>query len=176
MATLLDTSIISFLSPVFIFLFLFAVFFALMRKFKIFGEKSENLSSIAALALSFLIVLSTPGRTVVATMTPMIAVVFVLVFLAFLFFMFLGVKDEDMVSVTKHSSFQTVFIIIFIVIFLISLTQAFGPIFQVNAQAGFWNSTKRAIFSPKVLGALFLLTVTAYTVRYLGSSNFGSKS
>ena len=170
MATLLDTDLVSFITPIIIFLFLFAVFYALMKKFSIFGKNSENLSSIAAFSLSLLIVLSTPARTVVLTMTPMITVFFVLVFLAFLFFLFLGVKDEDMIKVAMHSSFYTIGIIVFIVIFLIALTQAFGPIFQVSGAPGFWESTKRVVFSPKVLGALFLLAVSAYAVRYLGST------
>ncbi len=170
MATILDTDFVSFLTPVFLFLFLFAVFYALLRKFKIFGDKSENLSAVAALSLSLLILFSTPARTVVHTMTPMIAVIFLLVFLAFLFFMFLGVKEEKMVDVVRHSSFYSIAIIVFIIIFLISLTQGFGPIFMVTGQSGFWEATKRLIFSPRVLGAIFLLTVAAYAVRYLGST------
>ena len=75
-----------------------------------------------------------------------------------------------MVKVTKMSGFITTCIIIFIVIFLISLTRALGPIFQTNIEPGFWNATKRLIFSPRVLGSLFLLAVAAYTVRYLGST------
>ncbi len=170
MATILNTSLTSFLTPIFIFLFLFAIFYALLKKFNIFGEKTENLSAIASLSLALLILFSTPARTVVHTMTPMITVVFIFVFLIFLFFLFLGVKDEDMIKVAKMSGFITVSIIIFIIIFLISLTQAFGPIFQTSLEPGFWNATKRLIFSPRVLGALFLLAVAAYAVRYLGSS------
>lgn len=171
MATILDTSIVSFLTPIFIFLFLFAIFFALIKRFKIFGDKSENLAAIASFSLALLIVLSTPARDVVQTMTPMIVVVFVFVFLIFLFFMFLGAKDEDLVkNVVKLPGFYNTLIIIFIIIFLISLTKAFGPIFQVTGESGFWESTKRVIFSPKVLGGLFLLLVAAFTVRYLGST------
>lgn len=171
MATFLDVGLVSFLTPIFIFLFLFAIFYALLKKFKIFGDKTENLSAVASLSLALIVLFSTPARTIVHTMTPMIAVVFVLVFLAFLFFMFLGVKGEDMVTnVAKSPGFYTTMIIAFIVIFLIALSQAFGPIFATNLEAGFWNATKRLIFSPRVLGALFLLAIAAYAVRYLGST------
>lgn len=171
MATILDTSIVSFLTPVFIFLFLFAIFFALIKRFKIFGDKSENLAAIASFSLALLIVLSTPARDVVQTMTPMVVVFFLFVFLIFLFFLFLGVKDEDLVKhVVKSPGFYSIIIIAFIIIFLISITKAFGPIFQVTGQTGFWESTKRVIFSPRVLGGVFLLAVAAYTVRYLGST------
>src|SRR3989338_4506965 len=135
MATILDTSIVSFLTPIFIFILLFAIFFALIKKFKIFGDKSENLAAIAAFSLSILIVLSTPARDVV-----------------------------------KSPGFYNTMIVIFLIIFLISLTKAFGPIFQVSGQAGFWESTKRVVFSPRVLGGLFLLMIAAFTVRYLGST------
>ncbi len=170
MATLLDVDFVSFLSPIFIFLFLFAVFYALLKKFKIFGEKTENLSAIASLSISLLVLFSTPARTIVSAITPAFAVVFVMIFLIFLMYLFLGVKEETMIEFTKQSTFITITTILFIVIFLIALTNAFGPILLTNMEAGFWNSTKRVIFSPKILGALFLLAVTAYTVRYLGSS------
>src|SRR3989338_1718302 len=171
MATILDTSIVSFLTPIFIFILLFAIFFALIKKFKIFGDKSENLAAIATFSLSILIVLSTPARDVVQTMTPMIVIMFLFVFLIFLFFMFLGAKDDDLVKhVVKSPGFYNTMIVIFLIIFLISLTKAFGPIFQVSGQAGFWESTKRVVFSPRVLGGLFLLMIAAFTVRYLGST------
>ena len=55
-------------------------------------------------------------------------------------------------------------------LFLIALTQVYGPFLVTNAEAGFWNATKRAIFHPKMIGALFVLIIAAYTVRFVASN------
>ena len=91
MATIFEADFASFLTPIFVFLFLFAIFYGLLKKFNIFGEKTENLSAIASLSLALLILFSVPARTVVHTMTPMITVVFIFIFLILLFLILLGV-------------------------------------------------------------------------------------
>jgi hypothetical protein len=94
----------------------------------------------------------------------------VLIFVIFLFFMFLGVSSSTMVGLAKNSIFVTFAVILIGTIFLISLSQALGPFLLTNTEAGFWNATKRTIFHPKMLGAIFILAMASFAIKFIAEN------
>lgn len=167
MATPLDTSFITLLTPALVFIFVFTLFYALLAKTKLFGEKL-GFNVVIALAASLLFIIVPQARGIILTATPWILLLIIFVVFIFIFFMALGVKGDDMIkNVAKDPTFITMSVIVIIVIFLVALTNSFGPFLLVNQEQGFWNSVKRALFHPRMLGALFILFVASYTVRFI---------
>ncbi len=167
MATPLDTSFITLVTPALVFIFVFAIFYALLIKTKLFGEKLA-FNAVIALAASLLFIIVPQARGIVLTATPWMLILVLFVVFIFIFFMALGVKGEDMIkNVAKDPTFITITVIAIIVIFLVALTNSFGPFLVTNQEPGFWNSVKRALFHPRMLGALFILFVASYTVRFI---------
>ncbi len=168
MATLFSEGFVEVLTPIFVFIFLFAALWALLMKTKFFGDKPA-FNIIIAFAASMLVFIVPEAQVVITTFTPWIAILTILIIFIFAFFMFLGVKDKTLTDFASGGGFAFWAVLIICIIFLVSLTKAFGPFLMVNQSPGFWNSVKRVLLHPKTLGALFILMVASYTVRYLGS-------
>lgn len=167
MATPLDTGLLVFLTPAIIFVFIFAVFYALLAKTKMFADKSA-FNVVIALAVAFLTLIVPQVQGVVLSFTPWMLVLVIFVLFIFVFFMALGIKGEDMVkNVAKDATFVTVAVIAILVLFLVALTKSFGPFLLVNNEPGFWNAVKRTLLHPRMLGVLFLLFVASYTIRFI---------
>ena len=169
MATILQTQVIEFLTPIFIFLLVFVILYALLQKSKVLGG-IKGFDAIAAFAVAILFVLLPEGTIFITSFTPWMLIFGVLVLVIFMFFMFLGVSASTMVDIAKNSTFITFAVIMIVVIFLVSLSQAAGPFLLTNTDAGFWNATKRALFHPRMLGALFLLGVASFAVKFIADS------
>ena len=169
MATPFDETILPVLSPIFVFLLVFAVTYALMAKTKYFGDKA-GFNIVIALCISLLFLIVPEARVVMATFTPWFVILLLLTLFIFLFFMFLGVKEKTLTDMAEQPGFSFWAVLILIILFLVALTKAFGPFLLVNQQPGFWNSVKRVVLHPKTLGALFILAVASYAARYIGSN------
>ena len=169
MATPLDTSLIAYLTPVFVLILVYAIIYALISKLSLFG-KSPVVHAAIAFSTSFLFLIIPAARTVLTVFTPWFIILVILTLFIFLFFMFLGVKEDQLASLaTKNTTFITFTDAAILIIFLIALSQTFGPFLLTTNQPGFWNAVKRTIFHPKTLGAIFLLMLAAYTINYLSN-------
>ena len=175
MATLFSSEIMEFLTPIFVFIFIFAAAYALLVKTKFFGEKA-GFNLVIAFAVAMLLFVVPEAQVFVTSFTPWAVMLTLLVLFIFMFFMFLGVKDDAIVDYIKSSGFTFWMVVIFIVLFLVALSKAFGPFLMINQQPGFWNAVKRTLFHPKTLGALFILGVAAFAARYLGAHELVGKS
>ncbi|GEM_PF-1057581 len=169
MATLLDaTGLGDILSLIFVFLFVFAVIYAVLKKAPFFGDNA-GLNSIIAFIFAAFSVMIPESTIVIGTFLPWFFMFFLLVVLLFMFFMFLGVKNEDMMEAAKNDTVMTIILLVVITLFLISLTQAYGPFLMVNGGTGFWATTKRLIFSRKFLGIIFMFVIASFTIGFLGN-------
>ena len=169
MATLFSQEFIALLTPIFVFLFVFVVLYALLMKAKFFGDKA-GFNLVIAFAVAMLVFLVPEAQIVVTSFTPWMLLLTILIIFIFMFFMFLGVKEKTLVEeVVQGGAFGFWIVLIIIILFLVALTKGFGPFLMANQQPGFWNSVKRVVFHPKTLGVLFVLAIAAYTARYIGS-------
>ena len=173
MATLLDATLISFLMPLFVFLFIFVVIYALLTKTKLFGEKQVALNFLAAICIAAVAVFAGNLITLIGTVTPWI--VFIIIILVFIFGMYklFGVEDKEIWDAIGG---KTLVYVIILIIVLVGLSIVFEP--QISPYAPGENATGIAgkdvksevittITHPRVLGALFILLVAAFTVKLL---------
>jgi hypothetical protein len=172
MATILESGPLgSLLGIVFVFVLVFAVSYALLKKIKLFGP-NDGVHSIVAFIFAAFTVMIPESQIILSNFLPWVLLFFMLIMAIFMFFMFIGVKEDDMVAnVAKSTGFITIVIATVIVLFLVAMTKAYGPWLMVNGGTSFWATTKRFIFSRYFLGLIFMLFVGAYAISYLAGSD-----
>lgn len=168
MATLFNQEIVNLLTPVFVFIFVFAALYTLLMRVKFFGDK-PGFNLVIAFASAMLIFLTPQAHVVITSFTPWMALFTLLLIFIFVFFLFIGVKEKTLEEVATGGTFAFWMCLIVAILFLVALTKAYGPFLMTNQNPGFWNSAKRVIFHPKTLGVFFVLAIAAYTIRYIGS-------
>jgi hypothetical protein len=178
MATLLDTSLLSLFMPVFIFLLVFVIIYALLSKTQIFGkEKVAALNFMAAVCIAAVSVFAGSLTKVITTITPWIVFIIIILFIIFGLYTWLGVKNEEIWTTIGGNI--TIFIIILIVV-LIGLVTAFekeiSPFLGQSSSSstvvadGANSVQKEAIATlihPRVIGALIILVVAAISVKLI---------
>lgn len=171
MVTPLNVELLSFILPVFSFLLIYAIMFAILQKVKIFGEGTGVNSMIAAiLAILFAI---TPGAMeFVAIIAPWFVVMVFVAFSFLLVFMFFGTKEEEIAKLSENAVIQWTVIILGIIIVVAALTKIFGPIFGQPAATvgGTGGEIQRSLFNPKVLSTVFILLVASQAVKFISMS------
>ncbi|MFH1501167.1 MAG: hypothetical protein ABIE22_04455 [archaeon] len=113
MAEILDVSGLEFYMPIFAFLFVFVIMYALIAKTKILGDnKFVNLVVSFVIAVIFTLISSI--RTYIETVIPWFAVLIVLAFFALLIVHFVHEKPGDILK----PWFAWVFVALLVIIFL----------------------------------------------------------
>ena len=171
MATVLDLGILSYLTPVFVFLFIFVIFFALFKKFSIFGA-DNNLHALISFILALLFVLVADLRNLLTLIVPFFVLFFIVLAIVFVGVMLLGMKQEDITGYIKHTPSITVAVVIIVlVIFVIGTGTIFPEIvgYPSASQEGIGAEIRRILFNPKVLGVIFLLAMSYFLVKTVGT-------
>lgn len=173
MATVLDITLIEFVKPVFIFLFITLIIYALLVKTKFFGD-SPGINAIISISVGFLLLLTPQTREVISFVTPWFVILLVFIILFALIFMAFGAKDESVMRILKNPGM--VFILV-IVVFAVIVGAGFSKAFGKPILPGFHGTTEtdkeetfnfaRIVFNARVLGALFILVIASYIVRYV---------
>jgi len=176
MASPVDLGLLPKLSPIFVFLFIFLLLYAVLNKTKVFGAAREiNLAVSFILAVLFML---TPGvGTVITTITPWLVILFFLIIMIVTLFLFVGVKESVIASVFQESSTAWLLIIIIILMFGFVLSQVYGPFVQGLAggdaaatKQGITYDIARIVFSPRLLTTALVLVIAAQTVRLIGKN------
>lgn len=170
MATLLEASGLgSMVGMILVFLFVFVIVFATLKKIKFFGN--DGFEAIIAFVVAVFTLMVPETHVVIGNFLPWFFLFLLLALMIVMFFMFLGVKGETIADLTKEPFMQIIGIGGILVLFFISMTQAFGPFLLADPNAiGFWATTKRLIFSRHFLGMIILFFVGAYTISFLAES------
>ena len=127
--TFMDVSLFGHFSVIFVFLLVFVITYGFLSATKIFkaqtGEK--GLYAIIALAISFLISMSSDALSVVINMTPWFTVLIIFMFLVFFVVRMWAGDDDDMFkNLIKMSTVYWILIIVFILIFISALSSTYG--------------------------------------------------
>ena len=166
MATLLDVSTFSMFVPIFSFLLIFFIIFALLGKSQWFGE-SSNLNAVISFCIALLFLFIPQARKVVEYATPWFVVLVLFSLFIILMFLFMGIENTFIVSTIKESGLIVFLVFAFIVlIFLTSLGQVFGPSLYQGATAA--GTAKAVIFNPKVMAVVIILLIGSEAVRQVG--------
>jgi len=170
MASILDIGLLSFLTPLFVLVFVYLILYAVFEKFTIFGDKS-NIHALVAFILALLFVLVANLRDLLTLVVPMVVLFFIVLIVVLMGIMFLGIKQEDITSYVKATPAVTVtIIVIVIVLFIFGIGSIFPELvgYPTASETGLGAEIRRTIFNPKMLGVLFILVVASFLVRTVG--------
>ena len=170
MATPLQTDVLNFLTPIFIFILVFVGGYALLNKTKVLGT-NQGLQALAAFAAAMFFILDPAGRALVVVGTPWLMFFVLLVVGIVAMLLFFGVKDKDIAEAMGGATILTITISFFVILFLVVLSIVYGPIFVADDAPTFWGAVKRTLYHPRVLGAIFLIVIASYVVRWLPGKN-----
>lgn len=169
MATLLDLTILNYLTPLFTFLFILVISYAVLDKFKLLGDNFAP-KAIAAFSIAMIFIFSTRMVKIVNMATPWFILMIIFGFFIVAMLMFIGVKEESIFKTVKSGSVVWPIIVIALIIFIIIIINAFqdvqSPYGEGDQQT---RSTEglRALVHPRLLGALFLLLMSVYAIMFI---------
>ena len=156
----INISGIYFFMPVFSFLFVFVVVYAILAKTKVLGDQRVNLLVSFVMAIIFMNFSSM--QLYVETMLPWFVVLIISLFLVLVIMAF-STKD---VGKMMTPAFAWVMVAILVIIFLISAIKVFNPVFHpeygvVSGSSPQIISQIRGIFDNQAGGSILLLVVAA---------------
>jgi hypothetical protein len=174
------TPIISFgflalFKPVFIFLFIFALFYAVLNKTEILGA-NKGIQFLVSFSVAMLFMFAADPLEFVDLVIPWLGVLLI-VFMSFVvLFMFIGIKGETIVGAISQPGISWTLIITLIVLLVIALTKVFGAQVASLTQdlpdgaddKNFMSDVGEIVFSTKVLGMFLLILIAAMAIRALG--------
>jgi len=168
MVSLIDSGLGEFLIPIFIFILIYAVIFATLKKTKVLGD-DININAIVAFVLAALFAVVPGVMDFISIIAPWFVVMVIVAFSIMLVFMFGGVKGETVENIFKNSTVYWTIIMLSIIILIGGLTAVYGP-FLVGGTPGGEGpgaSIQKAIFNAKVLTTIIILIIFAFAVRLL---------
>jgi len=143
-----DLSTFEYYLPILVFLLVFVVVFAVLALTKVLGD-SKFVQLLIAFLVAIIFVSAAGARKYVLTITPWFAVL--LVALTFIL-VAIGLFGKAPEFLTKGVGI--VFVIGLLLVFLISA-------YFVFSSSPFWESIKGWVTTPKILGAIVLLAISA---------------
>lgn len=178
MATLLDLTALEHFSSLFSFLFVLVIVFGVLSYSKFLGENK----TIHALIALFLAIITLFSETVVEAINKM-APWFVLLFV-FILFMLMAVKifgttDADIMGVLKDSNYQYIILWVVAIGIIIAVGSLTSVVWGGDQGLPVYNESSTdvgstggdaffgTLFHPKLLGVVFLLLVSLFTIQKL---------
>jgi len=169
MATLLDLGVLIYLTPLFTFLFILVISYAVLDKFKLLGDNIAP-KAIAAFSMAMIFILSTRMIKIVNLATPWFILLIFLGFFIVAMLMFMGVKEDAISKAVKSGNVVWPVIIISLILFIISITSAFQDVqspYEEGDERTRTSEGLRALVHPRLLGALFLLVMCVYAIMFI---------
>lgn len=168
MATLLDISLIDYFRPLFVFLLIYVVLYAILKKTEIFGKDSKGLNIFAALSIAVLSLFTGKITDLISTVAPWVVAVFIGVTLIFMLLMFFGIKEQDAWSYVG-GKWLPVILIILIFVIGVSQVMTLSPLSQEGNQTdgGYRAEILKTLVHPRILGAMLLIVIVAATTKLI---------
>jgi len=170
MATVMDFGLLEYFIPVFTFLLVFVLAYALLQKNKLLGGNSK-LDFIASFAVAILTLFTGNAIGLINYMTPWFAVLIVFAVFIFLIPLAFGWKEKD---IWPSIGGKNGVIIVSFLIFIMAMTYVFGDVFNPYSEGvdgeestgarSQIDEINKTIFHPRVLGAVFILLFASFTV------------
>jgi len=184
MATIMDLGLIEYFVPFIVFIFVFILIWAMLKKLNFFpGNDGAHL--LIALTLSLLFILVPELTNIVSLATPWFIILIIFLFMIILIFLFMGAKPESVANIFGGSGApnQVVMWTILILSFAImgyAFMQVYGEEVH-NLTAGestddsgdLMQSIGQIVFTPKVMGMFFLLVMAALIIRFVSAPTSG---
>ena len=172
MVTLLDTGLLNFLLPVFSFLLIYALIFAILQKYKV--TDSTNANAWIAFAISALFAVTPGAMNFVSVIAPWFVVMLIIIFSFMILFLFMGVELKTFEGVAREPAVRWTIIILGVIVIIAGLTSVFGPIFGTptpDSGGGVAREVQRSVFDPQILTTVFILLVIGQAVRLIAQKD-----
>lgn len=177
----LELGFLQYFSPVFVFLLVFVIVYAILQ-FTKFAGTNKILHAIIAFLVSIVFLFSTSATTVITFIAPWFTIMFIFIIFMLVAYKLFGATDEQIKNVISKSSTVQYFILaVGIIIALLGLGSAFGQellgftqdISSAQEVAGtgevstasYQQNLVATIFNPRILGMILLLVIAAFTIR-----------
>jgi hypothetical protein len=184
MATPLDISLLDTVGVIFPFLFVAIMTYAILSRFKFFGDR-KGLDALIAIVLAVIVIFTPIVRDTISLMAPWFVLFFFFLVFLVISFMIFGASSEDILNAMKNNRVIVTWIIAFGVIFflgsLASVVSERGGIGATGSQkimnasgdqvgeadqtSAFWAT----IVHPKVLGLALILLIATFTVQRMST-------
>jgi len=173
MASILDSlGFLEFFLPVFSFLFIFVIMYAVLDKFELMG-KNNSIKFIAALCIALLFLFSKGILEFVNFVTPWFVVLVIIALFVLSLFMFMGVKEESIRNAVSQPTVYWTVLVVVIILLIAAIGTVFSDFFSSEG-GSITDPTKASITQilvhPRVLGALFLLIIVSFAVKNISKS------
>jgi hypothetical protein len=169
MVSLFDAGLGEFLIPVFIFLLIYAIVYAVLKRVGIFGD-SMNVNAIVAFVLASLFAITPGAMEFVSVIAPWFIVMVLVAFSIMLVFMFGGYKMDTIENIFRDATVYWTILIFSIIILVAGLTAVYGPFFLGGGPStgeGGAGGIHSTIFNAKVLTTVVMLIIFAFAIRLL---------
>jgi hypothetical protein len=181
MASVLDVSLLQFFSPVFLFVLIFAITYAVLDKFEVFKAGGPWIKTAIAFCMGILFLFSKDAILFVNFVTPWFIVFVVIVMFFLALFYFMGIKPDVMSNVVKNPNVYWPILIILMILLVISIVHVFGEraspygssdsgtsgVSEDGSSKTRESEGLKAIVSPKLLGAITLLIIVTFAIATL---------
>jgi len=161
---------------VFIFLFVFTLFYAVLSKTKILGP-NKGIHFLISFSVAMLFMFAANPLEFVDLVIPWLGVLLIVFMCFMILFMFIGVKGETIVGAISEPGITWTIVITLLVLLVIALTKVFGA--QVasltsdlpeDSQDNFLGGVGEIVFSTKVLGMFLIILIAAMATKALGGA------
>jgi|SRR3989344_1413119 len=177
MATFFDISVLDQFSVIFVWLFIFALVYAVLQVTKILGA-NKNIDALVAICVAFFLSLSPNLTEVIKTMAPWFVVFIMFLFFVWLLGMFIGMSQGELRTAFGKESGAFWWIFSFgLIIVIYSVSRVFGQgLLESGAEgnvssSAFTANVMQTLFSPKILGVVLLLIIASFTVRFMATND-----
>jgi len=171
MANILQIDLLAYFLPIFSLLFIWVISYALLKKTEILGA-NDTLNIVAATSVAVIFMVTSEAVQLVKEVIPWFIILVVILIMLFSIFMFLGEMTSFKETIGPTVLGWTI-IAALSGIFLFAFAKVFGdPVHSIYAGAeetsgGLGGAIGKAVFHPKVLGAVFLLLIAGQAVKLI---------
>jgi|SRR3989344_2212104 len=168
MATILDLGLLGYIAPIFSFILVFAVLYAILAKTKVLGD-NNLINSVIPLVVSLLLLLMPGAIEFINFITPWFVVLVIVGFVIALVFLFLGADQGTLKSWAHNPTVYWTILVFMMIILVAGLVHVFGNFFgQPTAGAqGIGGEVQFSIFNPKILATIFVLIIATFAVKFI---------
>ncbi len=182
MASIFTSNLMEFIMPIFIFIFVYAISYALLSSRKFLGE-NKGVHAIVSLVFAFFISTTAFNFAFIQYFVPSVVLILIVIVFTLLLAQLLGFKEMDIITnifgSEKNASW---FVFIVIIIVLVSiLSSIYGPTLlehgasdgnqtELTEENQFTENLMKSFFNEKVLGLVLIFLVAFFAMKFISNT------
>ena len=168
METILSNNILAYFLPIFSFILVVVILYAILTKVSIFGN-NPRINFMIAFAAGILCLFAGKTLELVNYMTPWIVFIIFILVMVFMIFMFFGLDNQ---TIWERIGTPNIVWIFFIILILFAIGKVYGQIIPYEGNGG---AIGQILFHPRVLVAIAILLISMWSVQQLSGTDLRPK-